>query len=356
MLRIHDTLTGQVTEPPDTRGLRVYVCAPPADRPPHLGDLRAALLPDLVRRVTERHRMRMVVCLGVDDAGVAERHDLAADALALNLRTPERTVRVSEHADQALGLIARLIKQDDAAVAPDGRVVLSSPEVSPYAGEPEGEADPQPDGPAADPVLWRPVDGDPAWDSPWGRGLPGPHVACAALALRWLGDRIDLWFGGAEPFEEHRETVRAQMDAVAGHPVVRVWAHGAGLRSEPRTLAEVTDAGLDPLAVRLAFLEHHYRSPLSLTWDALRAADATLRRWRARVAEWSESPSAPMAAEHVRRAMAALDDDLGTPAALRVLHELEADDSVPAGAKFESFLHLDHVLALDLPAEIGKLR
>src|SRR5690606_29322489 len=121
-------------------------------------------------------------------------------------------------------------------------------------------------------------------------------------------------------------------------------------------LADVTSAGLDPLAVRLAFLQHHYRSPFDLTWDVLRAADATLRRWRARVAEWSESPSAPMSTAYVQRAEAALDDDLDTPEALRVMDELEHDESVPAGAKFEPFLHLDYVLALDLPVDIGKPR
>src|SRR5690606_41371431 len=91
-------------------------------------------------------------------------------------------------------------------------------------------------------------------------------------------------------------------------------------------LADVTSAGPGPLAVRLAFLRHHYRRPFDLTWDVLRAADATLRRWRARVAEWSESPSAPMSTAYVQRAEAALDDDLDTPEALRVMDELEHDE------------------------------
>jgi cysteinyl-tRNA synthetase len=121
-------------------------------------------------------------------------------------------------------------------------------------------------------------------------------------------------------------------------------------------LSDVVSAGLDPLAVRLAFLEHRYRQQLNLTWDTLRAADRTLRRWRTRVAEWSESPSAPMAASYVERFDAALDDDLDTPAALRVLRELERDEAVAPGAKFETFLHVDHVLALDLATEIGKPR
>jgi cysteinyl-tRNA synthetase len=118
----------------------------------------------------------------------------------------------------------------------------------------------------------------------------------------------------------------------------------------------VAAAGLDPLAVRLALLEHRYREPVYLTWDALRAADRALRRRRARVAEWSESPSRPMPAEHVTRIEAAFDDDLDTPLALRLLDGMEADESLAPGSRFEAFLHLDQVLGLDLSLDIGRPR
>ncbi|GAA4522554.1 MULTISPECIES: cysteine--tRNA ligase [Nonomuraea] len=400
MLRIYDTLTGQVEEIAPARGLRMYACAPPVHRRADLGDLRPALLSDLIRRVLERHRVRMVVCLGVDDVGCpvesarAYEEASARDAAALNLRSPELSPRAAEHAGEVVELVAALVERGHAYAADGGWVFFDSAG-SPSYGELSGEKDPNGgdgfphdgersphdggdgfphDGPErrrpADWVLWRPADGEAAWDSPWGRGVPGPHVACSAMSSRRLGDRVDIQTGGTELIFPHHEAMRAQSDAAAGHEVVRRWAHSAGLApggsapgpdgvtpgDGPRELAEVAEAGLDPLAVRLAFLQHHYRGPLDLTWDVLRAADGTLRRLRARVAEWSESPSAPMAAAYVRRAESALDDDLDTPAALRVLEELERDDSVPPGAKFESFLHLDHVLALDLPADIGKPR
>ncbi|MFI6325236.1 hypothetical protein ACIBG8_47505 [Nonomuraea sp. NPDC050556] len=117
---------------------------------------------------------------------------------------------------------------------------------------------------------------------------------------------------------------------------------------------EIVDAGLDPLAVRLVFLEHHYRDPLVLDWDALRDAHQALVLWRTQVARWAESASKPMHDGYVRRAEAAFDDDLHTPTALRALRELEQDASVEPGSKFESFLHLDHVLALDLSVDIGR--
>lgn len=363
MLRIYDTRTGQVEEVPPARGVRLYECAPPVDRPAHLGDLRPLLLSDLIRRVLERQRVRMVVCRGVSDLGspseAARSYEEAVsrDALALNLRSPEQSPRATEHVAQVIELVRGLIERGHGYAA-DGWVFFDAASFPTY-GELSGQKEGPPgdeDGPRrnrADWVLWRPADG---WDSPWGRGVPGPHVSCSAMSLARLGEDVAFQTGGTELIFPHHEAMRAQGNAVAGREVVRRWAHGAGLLSEPPMLADVTSAGLDPLAVRLAFLQHHYRSPFDLTWDVLRAADATLRRWRARVAEWSESPSAPMSTAYVQRAEAALDDDLDTPGALRVMDELEHDESVPAGAKFESFLHLDYVLALDLPVDIGKPR
>lgn len=184
------------------------------------------------------------------------------------------------------------------------------------------------------------------------------------MSLRFLGERVDVHTGGVDLRFPHHEYGRAQCDAAAGHEVVRHWVHsenvlfdGHGIPEsggDAVLLKDVTGAGLDPLAVRLAFLEHHHRRPVNLTWETLRAADLTLRRWRARVAEWSESPSVPMPAEWVARVEAAFDDDLDTPLALRLLRELERDGSVAPGARFETFLHLDQVLGLDLSCDIGR--
>ncbi|MET8867280.1 hypothetical protein ABZW11_30420 [Nonomuraea sp. NPDC004580] len=171
---------------------------------------------------------------------------------------------------------------------------------------------------------------------------PAEHVPEAGEPIEELGSRIDLCVGGAVP----REDVRGRW----------VPAEGVRFAGDAPLLSDVADAGLDPLAVRMAFLESHYRRPLDLTWDTLRAADGRVRRWRAGVAEWSESVSAPMATAYAERAESAFDDDLDTPAALRVLDELESDASVTPGAKFETFLHLDSLLGLDLSSDIGKIR
>lgn len=374
MLRIHDTRTGRAGQLAAGRAVRMYTCGPAAGRRAHVGGLRAHLLSDLIRRVLERQRVRVVACRDIADAGrpAAERgHDDAfvADTSALNLRPPEHRPSAGENVEAMIELVAGLIERGHAYATPDGPVFFDV-RTFPSYGEISGyRLDPlEPAGPGrrchADWALWEP--GEEGWESPWGRGVPGRHVGCSAMSLRFLGPRSDVHVGGIDLRFPHHENVRAQSDCAAGHEVVRQWAHSehvlfdgramAGAAGNVVLLSDVVAAGLDPLAVRMAFLERHYRARLDLTWDTLRAADRAVRGWRSRVAEWAESVSVPLSQAHVDRVEAAFDDDLDTPAALRVLRELEGDESVAPGAKFETFLHLDQVLGLDLSTDIGKPR
>lgn len=113
-------------------------------------------------------------------------------------------------------------------------------------------------------------------------------------------------------------------------------------------------AGVDPLALRLAFLREHYRKPFSLSRDGLISADRCLREWRLQVADWACSPSKPMCAQYVGDVTAALDSDLDAPAALRTLQALADDSEIPPGSKFEAFAYLDQLVGLDLAREVGR--
>jgi cysteinyl-tRNA synthetase len=128
----------------------------------------------------------------------------------------------------------------------------------------------------------------------------------------------------------------------------------AGSAGSAVLLSDLAARGLDPLALRLALLEHPYRQPMNLTWDGLNAADRALRRWREQVAEWANSPSKPMCAEVAGQIAAAFDNDLDTPTALRALRSLEQDRQIPPGSKFETFAYTDQLLGLDLAREIGR--
>ncbi|MCG5216705.1 cysteine--tRNA ligase [Streptosporangium sp. KLBMP 9127] len=408
MLRLYDTRSRQVEAivPEGSRGLRMYTCGPTVYRYSHVGNLRSYLLSDLIRRVSERNGLRVAVCQNITDVGhlvddaeidssgedkilaqarkeersaleIARFYEDAfrADTGALNMRPPEYTPRAAETIDLMIELIAKLIEKGHAYAVPDGSVFFDATSFPTYGEISGNRLDQLKPGHRiegvdarkrfhADWALWKHADREMTWDTPWGRGFPGWHLECSAMSLRFLGEHIDVHTGGIDLRFPHHEDERAQSNSAAGHDVVRHWVHGEHLLFDGRKMAkstgnvvllsDVTDAGLDPLAVRLALLEHRYRQQMNLTWETLRAADRTLRRWRTRVAEWAEAPSRPMSADHVARAQAALDDDLDTPLALRIIRELERDESQPPGARLEAFLHLDQMLALDLSREIGR--
>jgi hypothetical protein len=125
-------------------------------------------------------------------------------------------------------------------------------------------------------------------------------------------------------------------------------------RIRPGTAAHADLTGLDPLALRLALLQRPYHEDATLTRADLEAADEALRHWRALVADCALSPSKPMCAQYTGDFLGALDDGLDTPAALRTLSALAADQVIPDGSKFEAFAYADRFLGLDLAREVGR--
>ena len=408
MLRLYDTRTRQVeTIEPARRGrLSVYSCGPTVYRPAHVGNLRSYLLADLIRRTAGRHRLLVTSCQNITDVGhladdteidpqgedkvlaqaraegkspldLARYYEKAfhADCAALNIHPADSYPRASECIGLMIDLIARLIETGHAYAVPSGSVYFDARSFPGY-GELSGNrlGDLRPGQQGVDPdkrfhadwALWKAAQAgrELTYAAPWGTGFPGWHTECSAMSLHYLGETIDVHTGGIDLRFPHHEDERAQSNSVTGHEVVQHWVHGEHLLFEGRKmakstgnvvlLADLTARGLDPLALRFAFLDHRYRQQLNLTWAVLEAADRTVRRWRERVAEWARSPSKPMCAEYVTNFNEAFDDDLDTPAALRVLRNLEKDSEIPPGAKFETFAHADHLLGLDLARDIGR--
>jgi cysteinyl-tRNA synthetase len=412
VLRLYDTrLRGAVDIRPARPGqLRMYACGPTVYRYAHLGNMRTFMLPDLIRRNAERHGLSVLVCQNITDVGhladdqgdqagedkilaqareedktglaVARFYENAyrADSAALNILPPDYAPRASESIDLIIAMITQLIGTGHAYVAAGGSVYFDARSVPDYGAlsgnrldelkpghRSAGEVDEQKRF-HADWALWKstPPERDLTWAAPWGTGFPGWHTECSAMSLKFLGDVIDIHTGGIDLRFPHHEDERAEANAIAGHEVVQHWVHGEHVLFEGRKMAKSTGNvvllcdlaghGLDPLAARLAFLEHRYRQQMNLTWETLTAADGTVRRWRELVAAWADEPSKPMSADYWKRIATALDDDLDTPAALRVLRELAKDPQIPAGSKFETFASADRVLGLDLVSLVGRPR
>jgi cysteinyl-tRNA synthetase len=212
----------------------------------------------------------------------------------------------------------------------------------------------------ADWALWKSAGArsEMVWDSPWGRGFPGWHIECTAMSLDLLNEHIDIHVGGIDLRFPHHENERAQSNSIIGKEAVDLWVHGEHLLFEGRKMSKSANnvvlvedliaEGLDPLSLRLALMENRYRSQMDLTWESLRAANATLNRWRTAMATWGESTGALEDSE----VKTALSEDLDTPKALLRLRAIEKDQSLSPQSKREIFNFADLVLGLDLSREV----
>lgn len=231
----------------------------------------------------------------------------------------------------------------------------------------------------ADFVLWKP-DSKLGWESPWGLGFPGWHIECSTMSRALLGQEIDIHTGGEDHIGVHHNNEIAQSEAASGRTFVHYWMHNAFLTMEGEkiskslgngfSLADVIAKGFNPLALRYFFLQAHYRTPLSFSWDALAGASGALDRlWKIsrEVSRESKRSSAPSEARD--RFLAAMRDDLATPQALGILWDsLKSEEYAPRekwGLLEDADAHLGLSLIdppaagtlkeADIPAEIRKL-
>jgi cysteinyl-tRNA synthetase len=413
VLEVTNTLTrAKGPLAPRTPGrVSMYTCGPTVYRYAHIGNLRTFLLADVLRRALEaggtkvrqvqnitdvghmtneefdRGEDRMLVSARLEDkspAEIAEHYTAAflADAAAFNLQPAAAYPRASEYVPQMQELVAKLLERGHAYEV-EGNVYFAVESFPGYgrlsgntleqlrAGHRQEEPDPRKRH-HADFALWKAAGPGRLvkWPSPWGEGYPGWHIECSAMSLATLGEHIDVHTGGEDNVFPHHEDEIAQSEAVVGHQVVTTWVHGRHLltgdfkmsksRGNFLSLRELTAEGRSPLAARLLFLQARYRSPLNFTWDAVAGAERTLDRLRSRMAAWARSPEAgggqgPGPGGHEGRFWAAVADDLDTPTALAVLHELEADESLAPAARFGCVQAFDRFLGLDLAAEVGQV-
>ena len=199
------------------------------------------------------------------------------------------------------------------------------------------------------------------WDSPWGFGFPGWHIECTAMSLSLLAGHVDVHVGGIDLRFPHHENERAQSNSIIGSEAVDLWVHGEHLLFEGRKMSksannvvlvqDLIERELDPLALRLCLLENRYRSQMDLTWAALEAANATLRRWRTSMSTWGDSDGSKDDAE----ISSAIAKDLDTPRAILRLRTIEKDSQLSNEEKRAIFIYADQVLGLDLTrAEITR--
>ncbi len=194
------------------------------------------------------------------------------------------------------------------------------------------------------------------WDSPWGRGFPGWHIECSAMAQRYLGDYFDIHTGGEDHLTVHHVNEISQTEARVNTRLANYWMHGYFLqlgdekmsksKGEFLRVQSFIDRHYDPLVYRFLCLSAHYRSQMNFTWDAMDAAKVGLERLRVAVYNLGEVSGAPEE-KFVARFMEKLNDDLNFPQALALLWELMKAE-IPAAQKKATALKFDEAFGLKL--------
>jgi cysteinyl-tRNA synthetase len=378
-LKLYNTLTRkkEAFTPLDPKNVRLYVCGPTVYDFAHIGNARPVIVFDLLFRLLrhlygERHVTYVRNVTDVDDkinARAAERgipirqlteetlKQYQADTQALGCLDPSFQPRATDYISNPksphdmIRLIETLIARGHAYVA-DGHVLFDVGSMKNYGALSNRSMDEMIAGARVevapfkknptDFVLWKPSPPDlPGWDSPWGRGRPGWHIECSAMAAAFLGEEFDIHGGGIDLVFPHHENEIAQSCCAFGTSrMAQVWMHNGFLQMEGEkmsksagnfsTIREVLNDWPSE-AVRLNMLKTHYRQPMDWTIAGLKESEKTISQWQERT---EDMPPAKPYVEFFD----ALSDDLNTPQAISVLHKLNGG-SLKASAQLLGLLN-----------------
>jgi len=412
-LVLYNTLTRRKErfEPLVPGEARVYTCGPTVYSPQHIGNLRPVLFADLLKRALLAEGLAVRHVTNVTDVGhlTDDAHDTGDDKMELaarrtgrraeeiaaeyteqwlrdrrrlNCLEPEVLCKATDHIPEQIAMI-RLLEEKGVTYRIADGVYFATTKFPRYAefarldreelrageriGEVEGKRHP------ADFALWKlaqpGVRRQQEWDSPWGRGFPGWHIECSAMAHRYLGSPFDIHTGGVEHVKVHHTNEIAQSETALGvHPWVRYWLHEDWIvfqgekisKSKGHTLVlqDLVDRGWLPLSFRYFFLQAHYRKQQNYHDEAMEAADRGYRRlvqqaFAVREAKGEADPGA--LAPWRKRFWEAVRDDLNAPRALAVAGEAAREEALAPAERRALLEEFDRWLGLDLlTAEVSR--
>ena len=368
--RLYNTLTRKVEPfaPADGQTVRFYSCGPTVYRPAHLGNFRTFLFGDLLRRVLALRGWKLFQVMNLTDVddkiikSSAERginitqatepitEIFHNDRKFLRIQDAELYPKATDHIAEMIDLVKRLMDRKLAYLADDGTIYYAIDKFKDYgklsrldtrevkAGARVAQDDYSKEN-AQDFALWKAAKPEDeatgaAWDSPWGRGRPGWHLECSAMAMKYLGETLDMHTGGVDLIFPHHEDEIAQSEGATGKPFSRFWGHGEFLLTEGAKMAkrlgnvatveDLREQGVPAAAFRHFVFSTHYRKQLNMSADALEASIEGVRRIGDFAERLREAKAATPELEKIAEATeaevtAALFDDLNAPLAVGAL-------------------------------------
>jgi cysteinyl-tRNA synthetase len=376
-IQVHNTLTAKV-EPfvPQEQGeVRMYTCGPTTYNYAHIGNFRTFVFQDILRRFLKLRGFKLNHVMNLTDvddriianaaaAGVSIRdytekyvQAFFADCKTLSIESPEHWIRATDHIQDMVALIQKL-QQKTYTYESEGSIYyriakfkdygkLSKIDLSGIQPGARVDNDRYEKESARDFALWKaPKPGEQVWDTPIGKGRPGWHIECSAMAMKYLGETIDIHTGGIDLAFPHHENEIAQSEAATGKQFVRYWMHAEHLLVEDEkmskslgnvfTLRELFAKGYKPSALRFALASVPYRRQLNFTFDGLQQATSSVERLRNFAArlknEKFPAGKQPGMAARIAKAAddfdAGLSDDLNTAQALAAIFDFVREANI----------------------------
>lgn len=380
--------------------VKMYSCGPTVYDYVTVGNLRAAVFPDALRRTLEYAGYQVTQVMNLTDFGhltsdadegedkmtIALKREgkeltmnnmfavagfyadaFKKDIATLNVETPRVMPRASEHVKGMIAYIKTLIEKGYAYKTSDGvyfdvqkfpsyGVLGGSASVDHARIAPNSEKHDQ-----RDFALWK-FSSNLGWDAPWGRGFPGWHIECTAMSTEYLGKSFDIHTGGIDHIPIHHTNEIAQSEAANNKPYARYWLHNEFITVEGTkiskslgntiTLQQLSDRGVHPLSFRYWLLTGHYRQKMNFTWEAVQGAQTA--RERALRIFMDLKGSGTVDGSYKKKFEEALYDDLGTAEAIAVMWELLKDEKVAPGVKRATLLDFDRVLGIGFGTQNGE--
>lgn len=381
-LRFYNTLTQKLEpfSPLHDNVVRMYTCGPTVYNFVHIGNLRTFTFQDVLRRWLRARGYRLDHVMNITDVedkiirNAAAQHKSIGeytavytqafldDTAALRLERPERMVKATEHIDDMAAAIETLRDKGFTYVS-EGSVYyrianfpsygkLSHNDFSGIRAGARVDVDEYDKADARDFVLWKAQkEGEPAWQTSLGAGRPGWHIECSVMAMKYLGETLDIHTGGVDLTFPHHENEIAQSEAITGKPFARFWLHAEHLSIDSQkmskslgnfyTLRDLLGMGYAPEAIRYLLASVPYRKKLNFTFDGLKAAATSIERLRnyklrletAKLGAGTNEKWVQRAAAATKAFDDALDEDLNTAEALAAVFEFirDANTAMDAG-------------------------
>lgn len=388
--------------PLSTKAVKIYSCGPTVYDYAHIGNLRSYVFADITKRVLLHNGYLVKHTINLTDFGhlsddadsgedkmmkgltreglpmtldamrqLSERYIKAFkdDMDELRILPPDTWARASDYIKQQISLIKTLDEKGFTYETSDGLYFdiskfpaygrLGNINLKMLKSGARVEANPEKKH-AADFAVWK--KGELGWDSKWGKGFPGWHVECSAMAMDTLGKQIDIHTGGIDHISTHHNAEIAQSEAATGKTFVKYWLHNEFITIDNTkvskslgntiTMRHLMDRGFTGDDYRYWLLTAHYRSPINFSWDALKAAKQALFRLKRHVYEEFKQKTATPDATYLEKFDVRLADDFDTPGAIAVLWDMLKDKQLDDKTKCGTLMAMDEVLDIGLSDDI----